>query len=110
MDARNLPAHGQAVAGVFGGHRGDVLGARPLARIIQDEVKAPLGEELLFGKLEKGGAVVVSTQESDIEDERTGEKKKGVKLKFDCTAAIPEAPQSRPAPKAKAKEPNETLN
>jgi len=86
------------------------FGARPLARIIQDEVKTPLGEELLFGKLEKGGAVVVSTQESDIEDERTGEKKKGVKLKFDCTAAIPEAPQSRPAPKAKAKEPNETLN
>ena len=86
------------------------FGARPLARIIQDEVKAPLGEELLFGKLEKGGAVVVSTQESDIEDERTGEKKKGVKLKFDCTAAIPEAPKSRPAPKAKAKEPNETLN
>ncbi len=86
------------------------FGARPLARIIQDEVKTPLGEELLFGKLEKGGAVVVSTQEADVEDERTGEKKKGVKLKFDCTAAIPEAPQSRPAPKAKAKEPNETLN
>jgi ATP-dependent Clp protease ATP-binding subunit ClpA len=82
------------------------FGARPLARIIQDEVKTPLGEELLFGKLEKGGAVVVGTQEAEIEDERTGEKKKGQKLKFDCTAAaIPEA-----KPKAQAKEPNETLN
>ncbi len=35
------------------------FGARPLARIIQEEVKRPLGEELLFGKLEKGGHVVV---------------------------------------------------
>ncbi len=35
------------------------FGARPLARIIQEEVKRPLGEELLFGKLEKGGHVIV---------------------------------------------------
>ncbi|MGO8998304.1 MAG: ATP-dependent Clp protease ATP-binding subunit ClpA [Polyangiaceae bacterium] len=35
------------------------FGARPLARIIHEEVKRPLGEELLFGKLEKGGHVVV---------------------------------------------------
>ena len=34
-------------------------GARPLARVIQDEVKRPLGEELLFGALEHGGHVVV---------------------------------------------------
>ncbi len=35
------------------------MGARPLSRLIQDEVKRPLGDELLFGKLEKGGHVVV---------------------------------------------------
>jgi len=35
------------------------FGARPLARVIQEEVKRPLGEELLFGKLEHGGRVVV---------------------------------------------------
>jgi ATP-dependent Clp protease ATP-binding subunit ClpA len=34
-------------------------GARPLARVIQEEMKAPLGEELLFGALENGGHVVV---------------------------------------------------
>jgi ATP-dependent Clp protease ATP-binding subunit ClpA len=34
-------------------------GARPLARVIQEEVKRPLGEELLFGHLEHGGKVVV---------------------------------------------------
>ncbi len=38
-------------------------GARPLARVIQDEVKRPLSEELLFGKLEHGG-----TAELDAED------------------------------------------
>ncbi len=31
------------------------MGARPMARLIQDEVKQPLAEELLFGKLAKGG-------------------------------------------------------
>ena len=34
-------------------------GARPLARVIQDEVKRPLTDELLFGKLVNGGAVRV---------------------------------------------------
>ncbi len=62
------------------------FGARPLARIIQDEVKTPLGEELLFGALEKGGAVLVETEATTIEDERTGEKKPGTKLTFRCTS------------------------
>jgi len=35
------------------------FGARPLARVIQEEVKRPLGDELLFGHLENGGKVVV---------------------------------------------------
>jgi ATP-dependent Clp protease ATP-binding subunit ClpA len=35
------------------------MGARPLARVIQDEIKRPLSEEILFGKLEHGGAVRV---------------------------------------------------
>ena len=34
-------------------------GARPLARVIQEHIKQPLAEELLFGKLEHGGAVKV---------------------------------------------------
>ncbi len=36
-----------------------LYGARPLARIIQEHIKKPLAEELLFGKLAKGGVVVV---------------------------------------------------
>jgi ATP-dependent Clp protease ATP-binding subunit ClpA len=35
------------------------MGARPLARLIQDKIKKPLSEEILFGKLENGGRVEV---------------------------------------------------
>ena len=35
------------------------FGARPLSRVIQEHIKKPLAEELLFGKLEHGGAVKV---------------------------------------------------
>ncbi len=37
----------------------DKFGARPLARVIQEHVKKPLADELLFGKLENGGTVKV---------------------------------------------------
>jgi ATP-dependent Clp protease ATP-binding subunit ClpA len=36
------------------------MGARPMARLIQEQIKRPLAEELLFGKLSGGGQVVVS--------------------------------------------------
>ena len=36
------------------------MGARPMARIIQEHIKRPLAEELLFGRLEKGGHAFVS--------------------------------------------------
>jgi len=73
------------------------FGARPLARIIQDEVKQPLGEELLFGALEKGGTVVVGTEETTIADDRTGEERKGKKLTFTCTPAKPAEAKGRDA-------------
>lgn len=41
-----------------------LFGARPLARVIQEHVKKPLAEELLFGKLEKGGIVKVDLDPS----------------------------------------------
>jgi ATP-dependent Clp protease ATP-binding subunit ClpA len=40
-----------------------LYGARPLARVIQETIKKPLAEELLFGKLVKGGAVKVNLEE-----------------------------------------------
>lgn len=54
----------------------DLYGARPLARVIQEHIKRPLAEELLFGKLAKGGLVMV-----DIDPD-------GDKLRF----AFPDAP------------------
>jgi len=42
------------------------FGARPLARLIQDEIKRPLGDELLFGKLEGGGHVLVDYRDGEI--------------------------------------------
>jgi ATP-dependent Clp protease ATP-binding subunit ClpA len=39
------------------------MGARPMARLIQDQIKRPLAEELLFGKLTEGGQVTVSVAE-----------------------------------------------
>ncbi len=41
-------------------------GARPLARVIQEEVKRPLGDDLLFGALENGGHVVVDAKEDKL--------------------------------------------
>lgn len=42
------------------------FGARPLARLIQDEIKRPLGDELLFGALENGGHVRVDYRDAKI--------------------------------------------
>jgi ATP-dependent Clp protease ATP-binding subunit ClpA len=53
------------------------MGARPMARVIQEHVKRPLAEELLFGKLAGGGTVRVSVSAD------------GSKLEIECTAATP---------------------
>jgi len=55
-----------------------LFGARPLGRIIQEHIKKPLAEELLFGKLTKGGIVRVTRD--------------GDKLGFSFTEAPPRAP------------------
>jgi ATP-dependent Clp protease ATP-binding subunit ClpA len=44
----------------------DKMGARPLGRVIQEHIKKPLAEELLFGKLAKGGIVQVTVQNDEI--------------------------------------------
>ncbi len=45
----------------------DKMGARPLARVIQEHIKKPLAEELLFGKLAKGGLVRVGVKDGAID-------------------------------------------
>ncbi|MWD26654.1 ATP-dependent Clp protease ATP-binding subunit ClpA [Aquicoccus sp. SCR17] len=44
----------------------DKMGARPLGRVIQEYIKKPLAEELLFGKLTKGGVVKVTVKDKEL--------------------------------------------
>ncbi|HTC10675.1 MAG TPA: ATP-dependent Clp protease ATP-binding subunit ClpA [Acetobacteraceae bacterium] len=46
-----------------------LYGARPLARVIQEYIKKPLAEELLFGKLVGGGAVKVTMKDGKLDFE-----------------------------------------
>jgi ATP-dependent Clp protease ATP-binding subunit ClpA len=41
------------------------MGARPLSRVIQENIKQPLAEEVLFGKLQKGGTVKVTVAKGE---------------------------------------------
>jgi ATP-dependent Clp protease ATP-binding subunit ClpA len=44
-----------------------VYGARPLARVIQTEVRDPLTDEILFGRLEGGGTVTITLKDSKLD-------------------------------------------
>jgi ATP-dependent Clp protease ATP-binding subunit ClpA len=76
------------------GERGydKLYGARPMARLIQEKVKQPLAEELLFGKLSQGGEVHVSVKDGTLAFEMSPAPPKTVK------------PRSKPA-KGAAKKP-----
>jgi ATP-dependent Clp protease ATP-binding subunit ClpA len=58
-----------------------LYGARPMARVIQEKVKKPLAEELLFGKLANGGEVAVSLKDDALSFELTPAAPKVVKKK-----------------------------
>ena len=75
------------------GKRGydELYGARPLARVIQEHIKKPLADEILFGKLKKGGLIRVDVDKKDPE-----------KLVFDITPA--DAPAKRRGGKSASKE------
>ncbi|MBR7619684.1 ATP-dependent Clp protease ATP-binding subunit ClpA [Phenylobacterium sp. 20VBR1] len=51
----------------------ELYGARPLARVIQEHIKKPLADEILFGKLVKGGHVKVVLKDSKLAFEIEGE-------------------------------------
>ena len=73
------------------------MGARPLARLIQEKVKTPLADEVLFGKLKNGGIVRVSVETGDDAE---------AKLTFDFIEPEPKPKKpvaKKPATKAKAK-------
>ncbi|MGB5077058.1 MAG: ATP-dependent Clp protease ATP-binding subunit ClpA, partial [Sphingorhabdus sp.] len=64
-----------------------LYGARPMGRLIQEKIKQPLAEELLFGKLVHGGEVAVH-----IKDDQPA---------FEITPAPPKAAKAKPAKKKK---------
>ncbi|MGC9954969.1 MAG: ATP-dependent Clp protease ATP-binding subunit ClpA [Rhizomicrobium sp.] len=67
----------------------DAFGARPLARVIQDHIKKPLADEILFGKLKNGGTVrVLLDREAD-------------KLVFEFITDADTKPKQLPPPKKK---------
>ncbi len=51
------------------------MGARPLGRVIQEHIKKPLAEELLFGKLSKGGLVKVGVKDGKLDLQMSGPEK-----------------------------------
>ncbi|HTQ70707.1 MAG TPA: ATP-dependent Clp protease ATP-binding subunit ClpA [Acidocella sp.] len=65
---RNVTIELSSAAKEFLAERGyePLYGARPLARVIQELIKKPLAEELLFGKLVKGGAVKVTVKDGSL--------------------------------------------
>ncbi|MGE0499896.1 MAG: ATP-dependent Clp protease ATP-binding subunit ClpA [Rhizobiaceae bacterium] len=73
------------------------MGARPLGRVIQEHIKKPLADEVLFGKLRKGGTVRITVEKKD-----TGES--GLKLDAvaDEVPVKPKKEEPKPAPKRAA--------
>jgi ATP-dependent Clp protease ATP-binding subunit ClpA len=52
------------------------MGARPMARLLQDKIKRPLADELLFGKLVNGGKVEVGVSDGQLTVEAFAEPEK----------------------------------
>jgi ATP-dependent Clp protease ATP-binding subunit ClpA len=80
------------------GERGydKLYGARPMSRLIQEKVKQPLAEELLFGKLAHGGEVHVSVKENALAFELTPAPPKLVKRS--ARKATKRKPKAEPNP------------
>ncbi|WP_269929510.1 ATP-dependent Clp protease ATP-binding subunit ClpA [Aminobacter sp. HY435] len=74
------------------------MGARPLGRVIQEHIKKPLADEVLFGKLRKGGTVRVT-----VEKKETGET--GLKLESLADELPVKPKKEEPEDRPKAKKP-----
>jgi ATP-dependent Clp protease ATP-binding subunit ClpA len=67
------------------------MGARPLSRVIQEHIKQPLADEVLFGKLKKGGTVKVTVNDD------------GSELVLEALEDGPVMPKPEPLPESKKK-------
>ncbi len=68
LDEKHVLLHVDDEVKVYLAEKGydDKMGARPMARLIQEELKKPLAEEILFGDLSKGGEVNINLREGSI--------------------------------------------
>ena len=68
LEDRNVTIEIDEAARVWIGNKGydKNYGARPLSRIVQENIKKPLAEELLFGKLTNGGLVRITLNENEL--------------------------------------------
>ncbi len=92
---QNVHIQFDSVAREWLGKRGydKLMGARPMSRLIQERVKQPLAEELLFGQLSAGGEVHVSVKDD--------------KLAFELSPAAPKtAKPAKPSKRRKGAEPD----
>jgi ATP-dependent Clp protease ATP-binding subunit ClpA len=73
----------------------ELYGARPLARVIQENIKKPLADEILFGKLVRGGHVKVELTDGKLTfniDSNSGETRPGeIDISPDTDLSQPEA-------------------
>ncbi|PPJ46439.1 ATP-dependent Clp protease ATP-binding subunit ClpA [Rhizobium sp. KAs_5_22] len=83
------------------------MGARPLSRVIQEHIKKPLANEILFGKLKKGGVVKVGVKKdengADVLDLEALSEALPVKPKPEAELVGAEAEAPAKANKSKAK-------
>ncbi|KIP98993.1 Clp protease ClpX [Agrobacterium tumefaciens] len=83
--------HEDAIAWLSEKGYDEKMGARPLGRVIQEHIKKPLANEILFGKLKKGGVVSVFVDKNDDGTD-------GLKLNV-----LPETAPVEPKPEAELK-------
>ena len=68
LEDRNVTIEISEVARKWIGNRGydKNYGARPLSRVVQEHIKKPLAEELLFGRLTGGGVVKITVKKDEL--------------------------------------------
>jgi ATP-dependent Clp protease ATP-binding subunit ClpA len=75
------------------------MGARPMARVIQEYVKKPLADEVLFGRLKSGGHVRVIVEKDDKNPEKLDEEKLGFEF---VEGPVTPKPEKLPGARRKA--------
>ncbi len=63
------------------------MGARPMARVIQEQLKKPLANELLFGRLTQGGSVYVSVKADKLDFTYTAKADKNAQKTAICDSS-----------------------